>query len=158
MKLITLSTKHLPQLLVMERAYFSVQWSEDTMMWALTNPNIHAVGAEVDGIFVGYAFLRHCLADGLSDQAELLNIAVDAENRGRGIGTQLLTYMMQLAWDGGAESIFLEVRQSNKTARRLYTEAGFTPIGIRRGYYSLPTEDAVVMRVRFGDLPLTSRG
>jgi ribosomal protein S18 acetylase RimI-like enzyme len=43
--------------------------------------------------------------------------------------------------------MFLEVRQSNSGARNLYTRLGFLPVGVRRGYYIRPVEDALVMRL-----------
>jgi len=46
----------------------------------------------------------------------------------------------------GAESMFLEVRESNRAARALYASRGFEEISRRRGYYRTPVEDALVLR------------
>jgi ribosomal-protein-alanine N-acetyltransferase len=48
----------------------------------------------------------------------------------------------------GAQEIFLEVRESNVGAQSVYLERGFSVIGRRRSYYSSPTEDALIMRLR----------
>jgi len=45
-------------------------------------------------------------------------------------------------------SIFLEVRISNKEARKMYEKFGFSLLGTRKNYYVLPVEDAVVMALR----------
>ena len=46
----------------------------------------------------------------------------------------------------GAECIFLEVRESNVAALRLDERFGFQPVGRRRGYYTQPAADAVLLR------------
>jgi ribosomal-protein-alanine N-acetyltransferase len=56
-------------------------------------------------------------------------------------------------WSRGqaAQTLWLEVRQSNAPARRLYEGFGFREVGLRRGYYPLSTlqrEDAIVMSLR----------
>ena len=51
----------------------------------------------------------------------------------------------------GATECFLEVRVSNGAAQSLYRQRGFAVVGRRPRYYSLPTEDALVMRLRIGD-------
>jgi ribosomal-protein-alanine N-acetyltransferase len=47
----------------------------------------------------------------------------------------------------GALNMYLEVRESNDAARRLYASRGFLEIGRRRGYYRRPAEDAIVLRL-----------
>jgi ribosomal-protein-alanine N-acetyltransferase len=46
----------------------------------------------------------------------------------------------------GARAVYLEVRESNLAARRLYAAEGFVPVGRRPRYYRRPTEDAIVLR------------
>jgi ribosomal-protein-alanine N-acetyltransferase len=78
------------------------------------------------------------------------NVAVRDEYRGKGIGTILLSKILQEGRRLGAFSAFLEVRGGNQMAQALYQKCGFKLIGRRRNYYSSPTEDALVMRA---DLP-----
>ncbi|MDD6070924.1 MAG: ribosomal protein S18-alanine N-acetyltransferase [Clostridiales bacterium] len=82
------------------------------------------------------------------DEAELLNIAVLSEYRKKGIGQMLLNYMFQEADRHNAVRMLLEVRRSNKTARQLYERNGFTAFAERKGYYSNPKEDAIIMEKR----------
>jgi ribosomal-protein-alanine N-acetyltransferase len=80
------------------------------------------------------------------DQAELGNVAVADEWRGRGIGARLLREVLDRAGRRGMREIFLEVRPSNHVAQRLYERHGFREVGRRRNYYLEPPEDALVMR------------
>ncbi|MEO8025685.1 MAG: ribosomal protein S18-alanine N-acetyltransferase [Bryobacteraceae bacterium] len=90
--------------------------------------------AEFDGVTTGFLVVRET-APG---ESEVLNMAVDPAFRGRGIGAALLRQILH-------GDVFLEVRESNNAARRLYLSAGFRDCGRRRGYYSEPPEDAIVM-------------
>lgn len=73
------------------------------------------------------------------DEREVLNVAVAPEARRLGIATALLDSLR----DSG---VFLEVRESNAPAQRLYAKIGFKVVGRRNGYYDDPVEDALVMR------------
>ncbi len=65
---------------------------------------------------------------------------------GRGIGSGLLSRMLQVAEDSGVRSLYLEVRESNGRAREMYARRGFHEIGVRKGYYEGPREDARVLK------------
>ena len=56
----------------------------------------------------------------------------------------------------GAEPAVLKVRQSNLSTRRLYEELGFYDAGKRKGYYSRPREDAVVLQKELTREPIES--
>lgn len=88
----------------------------------------------------GFALLR-CF-----DDAELIRIAVEPGLRRQGIGEQLLNDLLQEVKKRDIHDIFLEVRSGNEAAIGLYTKAGFVNAGIRKEYYSNPTEDAIIMR------------
>lgn len=77
---------------------------------------------------------------------ELENIVVHQQIRQKGIGTCLLEELTSVAQASQSGQIFLEVRESNTAARRLYEKAGFTETGLRKRYYSNPVEDAVLYR------------
>ena len=81
---------------------------------------------------------------------ELENIAVAADSRRRGLGRTLLDQLLRQAEDSGAEFVFLEVRESNQPARRLYEGAGFVRVGGRKSYYRKPLEDAAVYLKKLG--------
>jgi ribosomal-protein-alanine N-acetyltransferase len=80
-------------------------------------------------------------------EAHIMNICVDPEVQKQGVGSKLLENMIKLA-NKKAETIFLEVRPSNKIAISLYKKRGFNEIGIRKGYYPSANgskEDAVML-------------
>jgi ribosomal-protein-alanine acetyltransferase len=67
------------------------------------------------------------------------------EYRGKGFSKLLMEYVLDKAKERGAETVLLEVRASNAAAIGLYEKYGFSQIGMRKGYYSFPKEDAVLM-------------
>jgi ribosomal-protein-alanine N-acetyltransferase len=132
----------LPQVLVIEQASFSTPWRRNTFEGLLRRADADLIGATVEGALVGYAITWTIL-----DQAELGNVAVTPEARRRGVGRLLVEAALRRVRRRGARECFLEVRESNEVARRLYEELGFAAIGRRRRYYASPVEDALVMRV-----------
>jgi ribosomal-protein-alanine N-acetyltransferase len=79
------------------------------------------------------------------DEVHINNIAVLPAYRGCGYGSALLAHALGEAADTGAQRATLEVRRSNDAARRLYERFGFRMAGVRRDYYSHPTEDALIL-------------
>jgi polysaccharide biosynthesis protein PslH len=73
---------------------------------------------------------------------EILNLAVAQESRRRGVATALGCELLNLVHG----SVFLEVRSSNDSARKLYEKLGFRKVGVRQAYYRSPPEDGIVMR------------
>ena len=125
-----------------ERAAFSDPWSERSFREALSQPAIFFVAARSDGGDV----LGYVVAWFVADEGQIANLAVAPAGWGRGIGRALLTSALQEAVSRGATDVYLEVRDSNYRARRLYGSCGFREVGRRRNYYRLPVEDAVVLR------------
>jgi ribosomal-protein-alanine acetyltransferase len=85
----------------------------------------------------------------LDEEWEIENIAVAGPARRRGLGMRLLGEFLDLARSGGAQAVFLEVRESNLAARWLYEKWVFVEIGRRKSYYREPEEDAIVFRLEF---------
>jgi ribosomal-protein-alanine N-acetyltransferase len=83
------------------------------------------------------------------EEAHLLNLSVAGPWQRRGIGREVLGFVLRLARELGAHRILLEVRPSNEAARALYAAAGFTEIATRRGYYPAGAgrEDAIVLEL-----------
>ncbi|HSJ07518.1 MAG TPA: ribosomal protein S18-alanine N-acetyltransferase [Longimicrobiales bacterium] len=137
----TMGAADVAAVVTIERASYSVPWSETTFRGLLRRGDSELVVATAGDTLVGYAVLWCVL-----DQAELGNVAVIAGWRGRGIGECLVQEMIQRAERRGVREIFLEVRPSNPVARRLYERLGFAMVGRRRNYYQEPVEDALVLR------------
>ncbi len=99
-------------------------------------------GIHLNVLPIGYAVMS--LAAG---EAQILNICIDPEKQGQGLGRRLLQHLIAEAGRREADTIFLEVRTSNLAAFALYDSAGFNEIGQRRGYYPAQggREDALVL-------------
>ena len=102
----------------------------------------HYVAAEEGNTLVGYAGMM--LPGGR--QAEVLTLAVDEKHWGHGIGSALLTDLLDEAARKDCREMFLEVRADNPRAQGLYRRFGFAEVGVRRGYYQPSGMDAIVMR------------
>jgi ribosomal-protein-alanine acetyltransferase len=105
------------------------------------SPGRLALVAEEPGTpaLAGFLIARH-----LAPDWELENIVVAPAVRRMGIGMQLLDTLLVQARQNDSASIFLEVRESNTAARRLYEKLAFRENGRRRAYYTNPSEDAVL--------------
>ncbi|WP_299167173.1 ribosomal protein S18-alanine N-acetyltransferase [uncultured Arthrobacter sp.] len=99
--------------------------------------------AEADGQLIGY-----CGVMVLGATADIQTIGVLPEYEGQGIGTAMLTSMLDEARRRGATETLLEVREDNPRARTLYERFGFAHIHTRRGYYR-DGVSAYVMRLIF---------
>ncbi len=124
-----------------ETAAFSTPWSEETFRALVHRSGVELWVAEWGDQLAAYAILWRVL-----DEGELANIAVRSDLRGRGIGSSLLSRMLEVARDSGVRSLYLEVRESNGLAREMYARRGFREIGVRKGYYEGPREDARVLK------------
>jgi [ribosomal protein S18]-alanine N-acetyltransferase len=131
----------LEAVLRIERAVHAYPWTLGNFADALRSKYV-CKAFEVDRDLVGYAILMPAL-----DDAELLDIAIDARYQRHGWGSRLLEEMMALARRQQMRRMVLEVRASNAAAISLYRKAGFTDIGLRRDYYPAQNgrEDAILM-------------
>jgi [ribosomal protein S18]-alanine N-acetyltransferase len=122
---------------------FSTPWSKESLYYEL-DQNLFAkyLVVEYAGTVVGYCGLWVII-----DDAQITNIAVHPEFRGRKIGESLLTFSLQISKEMGAKRLSLEVRVSNHIAQSLYKKLGFEAGGIRKSYYTDNQEDALVMWV-----------
>ncbi len=78
-------------------------------------------------------------------EADITSVAVLPEYRRNGIAYRLIQEFLKLLPED-TESIFLEVRESNEAAIRLYEKCGFERLSVRKNFYSQPRENAVVMQ------------
>jgi len=124
-----------------ETTAFSTPWSERTFRSLLHRSGVELWVAEWGDQLAAYAILWKVL-----DEGELANIAVRKDLRGCGIGSGILNRILEVAEDSGVRSLYLEVRESNGLAREMYARRGFHEIGVRKGYYEVPREDARVLK------------
>lgn len=140
-KIRNLEEQDLPYVLEIASQSFSIPWSLNSFKNELLNPHSILRVAEFSGEIVGYIVLRKIL-----DEAELLSIAVKPELRRKGIATELIKNVLNELKDS-VKTCFLEVRVSNKKAISFYEKIGFKKVGLRKKYYLLPEEDAIIMKL-----------
>lgn len=128
------------EIVSIERLSFSTPWSETSFRSEVYSRYSVTRVAELNGVIVGYVCVKH-----LADECHLLDLAVHPDYRRRGIARALLDNVIQELRDEGCRFFYLEVRSSNYAARKLYEKFGFNMVGIRKGYYVNPAEDAVIM-------------
>jgi ribosomal-protein-alanine N-acetyltransferase len=86
------------------------------------------------------------VANTVDTEREIENVVVADSHRRQGIGKQLLDEFSRISQNDGMNIIFLEARDSNFAAKKLYEKCGFAENGRRRGYYKEPSEDAILYR------------
>ncbi|MCP9438388.1 MAG: ribosomal protein S18-alanine N-acetyltransferase [Nitrospira sp.] len=149
-RIVPATVELLPELLELERTCFSPPWT--SRMWEaelIGNPFAHVlVAVTADPLHSGGGSLIgfHCFWI-VFEELRLMKLAVKESMRRRGVGRTLVAEAIAMGMAQGSSRAVLEVRASNEAAQRLYRELGFVSLGVRRGYYSEPTEDAVVMEM-----------
>jgi [ribosomal protein S18]-alanine N-acetyltransferase len=129
-------------LLAIERRTFTDPWSEASFQEALASAWTFGLVAETGRGVAGYLIGREVAGTG-----EVLNLAVAPEFRRRGIAGALLETGLATFRRRKVDEVFLEVRESNRSAQALYLSRGFRAVGQRAAYYRNPKEDALVLRL-----------
>jgi ribosomal-protein-alanine N-acetyltransferase len=136
------SMADLDAVLEIEEASFTSPWTREMYLAELENLGVShlylARGSE--GRVLGFCSFWHVL-----DELHVNNLAVAPACRRAGIGTALLLGVLRAGVRLGARRATLEVRRSNDAAKLLYEKYGFVLAGVRRGYYTNPVEDALVL-------------
>lgn len=138
MTIVAMAERHLAALAEIEKACFHAPWSESMLREEL-GKGIFLV-AERDGQAVGYVGCQTVL-----DEGYITNVAVSPDARRQGIARTLIEKLTAEARAAGLAFVTLEVRVSNAPAIALYEGAGFGRVGVRKNFYTAPTEDAVLM-------------
>ena len=129
----------------MEQQIFSDPWSEKSVMETVQQKQSVCFAAEKAGHILGYLLVYHA-----ADEAEIARIAVQKEARRQGAAGKLMQALEHYCEEHKMEKLLLDVRESNEAARSFYTKNGFVEDGIRQGFYTNPSEDAVLMSRQLG--------
>lgn len=94
--------------------------------------------------------VAHAVLSIAADESHILNLTVDKQHQGQGIGKQMLLHLIDIARINAAETVLLEARPSNQAAIQLYESTGFNEIGCRKAYYPAPggKEDALIFALQ----------
>jgi len=137
----TADTNSVKDICRIENECFSRPWSESSIYELVENPNALVIVSRENGVCTGYVGAHIIVGE-----CEITNIAVLPEYRGRGTATALLDRLIAEARRLLASCVSLEVRESNAAARELYKKFCFREQGRRKGYYTAPAEDAIILR------------
>jgi ribosomal-protein-alanine N-acetyltransferase len=122
-----------------EKDSYPCPWPRRAFFKMLRSRWLKFFTAFADGKVVGYAGMR------LGDSAHIVNIAVHRHYRRCGIGSRLLSVLVEMAVRHGANRVTLEVRASNLSAQAMYRKSGFAAVAVKEGYYTREKEDAIFM-------------
>lgn len=136
MKIQKLTPDYVSAVAEIEKRCFSNPWSETAVNAELENHCSEIYIALVDGTAAGYANIYTVL-----DEMDIVRVAVLPEYRRQGIAAEMLKTV--LAEKQG--TVYLDVRESNHPAISLYKFLGFVDTGVRKNYYTNPTENAILM-------------
>lgn len=125
----------------LEAACFAHPRSEAALLGEIGQPERYLlVTAKQAGELLGYAGLEYVL-----DEGYLTDVAVFPAVRRRGVGRSLLLELERRGRELGLSFLTLEVREGNAAAIALYRSLGYKEAGHRRGFYTDPREDALLM-------------
>jgi ribosomal-protein-alanine N-acetyltransferase len=136
------SPSEIDAILAIEEASFTNPWTREMYLAELQNEGVSFfyLARDPERRTIGFCSVWRVL-----DELHINNLAVLPAYRRAGIGSALLTHVLDEGARMGARRATLEVRRSNEAARQLYERFGFSVVGVRQGYYSNPVEDALVL-------------
>jgi [ribosomal protein S18]-alanine N-acetyltransferase len=140
-----LTEERLDEIVAIERLAYDHPWTRGNFSDSLRS------GYEAQLLGAGEAVLGYFVAMKGVDEVHLLNITVAPAYQGQGWGRVMLDALALWARGQGAQWLWLEVRESNVRAMRIYEHHGYRRVGERKGYYPArhgPREDAVVMSLK----------
>ena len=124
----------------LEKEIFSDPWSENAIRESMEQSQTLLLSALEDGVLVGYLIVYYVLEDG-----EIARIAVESDFRRNGVASRLMKELAFICADNGVNKLLLDVRESNESAEAFYKKKGFVLDGVRKNYYTNPTENAILM-------------
>jgi [ribosomal protein S18]-alanine N-acetyltransferase len=142
-----ISVDEIESIVILDRLCFGGLWSIDSYRRELTNDNSHFLGVSIDrtlepetaGI-IGFGCFWAIL-----DEAHITLLGVHPQYQRQGLGTLLLTALLDKARSIEMARATLEVRASNQGAIDLYERFGFQTVGRRKKYYQDTGEDGIIM-------------
>jgi ribosomal-protein-alanine N-acetyltransferase len=132
--------KDLVDVIAIEKETFSDPWNYDAFKSDIANELCWPIVALSDGAVLGYSVLYI-----VAGELQIGNFAIAPVRRRQGLGKKMMDEIISIARERHCDTIYLEVRESNKAAQELYAAFGFVNVGRRVGYYRKPRENAILM-------------
>lgn len=137
-----------PEVMKIDSLSFPAPWTREIYEQELTkNDYAHYFVMTKGDEIIGYVGMWLVF-----DDAQITNIAVHPQYRGKSIGEKLFGFALSFAFQRGAQKLSLEVRPSNYVAKSMYKKFGLQKGGIRKNYYPDNGEDAIVMWVKLTEV------
>lgn len=135
----------LDEIMAIEKKSFAAPWSKKLFRETIVFPlSVSFVARKkIDNRLVGYANFYL-----IRNEGHMLNIAITPDLRKKGYAEKLLHHALGVLKEKRGDEFFLEVRESNQDAIKLYRKFGFKMIGRRKKYYRETNEDALVMHLK----------
>lgn len=134
-----MTSEHVDEVMGIDLEVYPSPWSRELWDRELNDPTRTHLVALDDTTTVGHGGIMHVL-----DEVHLTTVAVTPGCQGSGVASGIILALLDSVVTAGSRAVTLEVRAANRRAQRLYSRFGFVPAGVRRGYYSDPTDDAVI--------------
>ena len=136
--------RDMPEVLDIEAESFEFPWLEEDFIRCLRQRNCIGMVAEHDDRVVGFMIYELN-----KTRIHVLNFAVAAEYRRRGVGTQMVAKLIGKLSSQRRTRIMLEVRETNLPAQLFFRDSGFRAVSVLRDYYEDTPEDAYLMQYRY---------
>ena len=136
------SPSDLDDIVRIEALTFTKPWTREMYLAELEHRDVSRFYIARDAVGEAVGF---CSCWQIIDEIHINNLAVLPEHRRAGVATALLNRVLSDGATRGAHRATLEVRRSNGPALQLYERCGFSVTAVRRGYYTHPDEDALVL-------------
>ena len=127
----------------LEGMIFSDAWSRQSIISTLRQPCAKIYGVWESCELAGYVVLYYVL-----DECEIARIAVKENFRRQGAASMLFAETVKFCRENKINKIMLDVRESNLAAIAFYKKNGFVQDGIRKGFYTNPAENAILLSRR----------
>ena len=138
-----LRRRDLRTLLRIESVVFPEPWSPEVFSseLALRKGRLYRAAWEGDELagYIGFMML--------DEEAHMTTIATAPSFQRRGVATTMIVDGIRTLRAQGIKHISLEVAANNGPAQALYRRFGFAPVGVRKNYYHVTGQDALVMWV-----------
>ncbi len=154
-QLLPMAVRHVDAVFALETRVYPFPWTRGNFIDSLATNHVTHVLCGARGELLGYFVAMEG-----ADEMHLLNITVAPEARGCGHAVAMLDHLVMACRDRRMNPLWLEVRETNHHARRLYERYGFQHVAMRRAYYPASRdthpsgrEDAHVMKFDTAQAP-----
>ena len=136
------SETDIDDILRIESISFTNPWTREMYLSELEHRDVSFFYIARDAVGEAIGFCSCWL---VLDEVHINNLDVLPEHRRSGVASALIEHVLKEGEGRGARRATLEVRRSNEPARKLYEKFGFSVTAVRRGYYTRPDEDALIL-------------